>query len=158
MKRDKLYNILVNNYFSPREARALSAPRVNQYSSRLQDPDVIWKSGLIQKAIKSRRSFVLNCKAQGYNSNQIKKAISAFYKGQMGQLDSSPMKFLRIEYAVTPSHVTNYALSTKLREREQVNRVAKVMGVKYGRKSPIAPKVKSELFVIQPQYDFLDKI
>jgi hypothetical protein len=158
MTHERLYNMCLSAGFSKREAKALSFPKVNQYSKELQNADVIWKSGLIQKAIRSRRNFVNNCKSAGFTENQVKTAIKAFYRGQMDQLDSSPMKFLRQEYMLPSNNLSNYALSVKLRERAQINRVARVMGVHYGKKAPALPKPKPELFVKQPQDNFLGKI
>jgi hypothetical protein len=157
MTHERLYNICINAGFAPREARVLSFPKKNQYDSSLQDADVIWKSGLIQKAIRSRRNFVNNCKASGLTENQTKMAIKAFYKGQ-NALDSSPFKFLRLEYMISTQNLSNYALATKLREREQINRVARAVGVRYGKRTPALPKPKLELFVRPTQNDFLDKI
>lgn len=158
MTHERLYNICLNNGLSPYEARKLSRPKVNQFSSRLQDPDVIWKSGLIQKAIKSRRNFILGMRADGYDDVQIKKAIRMFYKGQEGQGDSAVFRFLKIEYMIPDNRISNYQLSVLLRSRAQINRVARVVGVRYGKKAPALPKPRAELFVKQPQDNFLGKI
>jgi hypothetical protein len=158
MTHEKLYNICLNGGLSRYEARKLSKMKVNQNSSRLQDPDVVWKSGLIQKAIRSRRNFILGMRADGYSDPQIKTAIRMFYKGQEGQGDSAVMRFLQLEYMLPDSRISNYQLSVLLRSRAQVNRVARVVGVRYGKKAPALPKPKPELFVKQPQDNFLGKI
>jgi len=153
--REMIIRHLVLNGFAKWEARKIAFAKTNQWSKQLQDPEVMWRSGLIQKAIKSRRAWILNCRAMGYTEEQIKKAIGGFYRGQINQLDSSPWKFIRDEYMIPPAELTNYMLATKLREREQINRVARVMGVRYGRKAPKYPKPRPELFVKQPEDRFL---
>jgi hypothetical protein len=158
MTPEKLYKICVNNGLSPYEARKLSRMKTNQNSNVLQNPDVVWKSGLIQKAIKSRRNFILGMRNDGYNDEQIKKAIRAFYKGQENQGDAAVMRFLKLEYSVESAKISNYQLSVLLRSRAQINRVARVVGVHYGKKAPALPKPKLELFVKQPQDNFLGKI
>jgi hypothetical protein len=158
MTHEKLYNICLNGGLSRYEARKLSYMKVNQFSRAYQDPDVVWKSGLIQKAIRSRRNFILGMRADGFSDPQIKTAIRMFYKGQEGQGDAAVMRFLKLEYAVESAKISNYQLSVLLRSRAQINRVARVVGVRYGKKAPALPKPRAELFVKQPEDNFLGKI
>jgi hypothetical protein len=155
MTHERMFQLLVNNGFLKREARKIAYAKVNQASSALQDPDVLWKSGLVQKAIRSRRSWIKGCLAEGWSINQIRNAIPKFYQRQ--EKDSDFFKWLRIEYAIPASGISTYSLSLKLRERAQINRVARYTGVRYGKKLPTTLRPKPELFVRQPEDNFLGK-
>ncbi len=153
-----IYNRLVLNGFSGHEARKIAFSKINQNDKNLQDPEVMWQSGLIQKAIKSRRAYINNCRLNGWTDNQIKKSIRLFYKGHEQEGDSAAWRFLKLEYMLPDARTSNYQLSVLLRARSQINRVARVMGTRYGKSLPKTYKPKAELFVKQPEDNFLGKI
>jgi hypothetical protein len=155
MTRERLFTILRSNGFLSREANKLCNAKKNQYSNERQDIDVLWKSGLIQKAIRSRRSWIKGCRESGLSDNQIKNLIPKFYQGQ--ERDSDFFKWLRQEYMIPSGDISNYQLSIKLRERAQINRVARLVGIRYGKKLPTTLRPKPELFVKQPEDNFLGK-
>jgi hypothetical protein len=156
--REMIMRHLTLNGFSTWEAKKICYAKVNQNSSELQNPDVMWQSGLIQKAIKSRRAYIENCRRAGWDDATIKRSIKTFYKGQEDAGDSAVFRFLKIEYTIPSQKVSNYQLSVLLRARGQINRVARVMGVRYGKSLPKTYKPKPELFVKQPEDNFLGKI
>jgi hypothetical protein len=155
---EMIYNRLVLNGFSKWEARKIAWGKTNQNDKTLQDPEVMWQSGLIQKAIKSRRAYIENCRLNGWTDKQIKKSIRMFYSGHELESNSSAWKFLKLEYMLPDTRTSNYQLSVLLRARSQVNRVARVMGTRYGKSLPKTYKPKPELFVKQPEDTFLGKI
>jgi hypothetical protein len=156
--REMIMNRLTLNGFSKWEAKKIAFAKTNQYDNSLQDPEIMWQSGLIQKAIKSRMAYIQNCRKLGWDDATIRRSIKTFYKGQENAGDSAIFRFLKIEYMIPSASVSNYALSVLLRARGQINRVARVMGVRYGKSLPKTYKPKPELFVKQPQDNFLGKI
>ena len=149
MDRQTLFKILVANNFLPREAHRISESTVNQFSKELQDPDVIWKSGLVQKAIRSRRIFVNNLRSQGWSDRAIIGSLSAWYRGRAN--DSSTWEFLRREYVVKTSEAPHYKLAVRARARALVSKLGKATGVPYGRK---LPRPTRSTLVVRPQEQF----
>jgi hypothetical protein len=142
------------NGFSKSEARQISRAEKNQYSHERQDADVLWRSGLIQKAIRSRRNWIENCRSIGWTDDEIRRGIMAFSRGH--ETKSDAFLFLKFEYGIPDvTSISNYQLSLRLRERDRINRVARVFGVRYGRKQPVLRKPKPELFVRQPEDNFM---
>jgi hypothetical protein len=154
--REMIIRHMTLNGFAYAEARKIAYAKVNQNDRHsLQEPDVLWHSGLIQKAIRSRRAYIQNCRNSGWSEDQIKKSIRMFYKGHEKDGDVEFFKWLKIEYEIPSAHLTNYALSVHLRARDRINRVARIMGVRYGKSTPKKYKIKPELFVKQPEDRFL---
>jgi hypothetical protein len=149
VERETLFNILRANNFLKSEARRIAYSTVNQYSAELQDVDVIWQSGLVQKAIKSRNIFVNNLRKLGWNDRQIVGTLSAWYRGRAS--DATTWSFLRREYAVKVSEAPHYKMAVRARARAMVGKLGKVTGFPYGKR---LPRPTRSTLVVKPQERF----
>jgi hypothetical protein len=124
--------------------------KINQYSSELQDPNVVWESGLIQKALRKRTITVNNLRKLGMNDRQIIGVIAQWYKGKKG--DSSTMLFVRAEYQIPTKDIHSYKLAVRARARAMVSKLGKnLSGIPYGHK---LPRPTRSTLVVRPQEQF----
>lgn len=151
MEREALYNLLRSNYFLKSEARRIAYSKKNQYSGKddLQDPDVIWESGLVQKAIRSRKIFVNNLRKLGWSDKAIVGSLSSWYKGRA--TDSATWEFIRREYKVSTSEVHSYKMAVRARAKALVGKLGRATGVPYGRS---LPKPSKSTLNVKPQDRF----
>jgi hypothetical protein len=148
--RKTLYSILIKGHFLPTEAKRIAYATVNSYDrEKLQDPDVIWQSGLVQKAIRSRTNFVNNLRAQGWSDRAIVGTLSAWYRGRA--TDSSSWAFLRKEYSIPTKEIHTYKLAVRARAKALVGKLSKATGTPYGRK---LPKPSRSNLTVRPQDRF----
>jgi hypothetical protein len=134
MNATKLADILTKAGFSKREIKALVEPTKNQYSAEKQDLNELWKTGLIQKAIKSRVKYIHQCRDEGWSDSEIKKSILAIDRNLESQANGL-WAFLRIEYMIPANKSLSYKVAVKNRAKSLINQTAQgKMGVRYGKR------------------------
>ena len=134
MNATKLADILTKAGFSKREISALTNPTKNQFDSSVQDLNELWKTGLIQKAIKSRVKYIHQCRDEGWSDSEIKKSILAIDRNL--ESENGIWAFIRLEYSVkTDTRGFSYKLAVRNRTRSLINQTAQgKMGVRYGKR------------------------
>jgi hypothetical protein len=134
----------------PVEARRLAFPKKNQFSSELQNADVLWKSGVIQKALRQRAITVDNLRRSGLNDRQVIGVIASWYRGKKG--DSSTWLFVKSTYSVPTREIHSYKTAVRARARAMVSKLGKnAIGLPYGKR---LPKPTKSTLVIKPQEQF----
>jgi hypothetical protein len=150
MTHEQLYRICLSGHLLPTEARRIAYAKVNQYSSELQNPDKIWESGLVQKALRKRTNTVNNLRKMGVPDRSIIGIISQWYKGKKG--DSSSWLFIKDVYNVKPAEIHSYKMAVRARARTLVSKLGKGrLGIPYGRS---LPKPTRSTLVVRPQEQF----
>jgi len=133
MTPEKLDTILKGAGFSKRESDSLISPKRNQYDQSPQDLNELWKTGLIQKAIKSRVKYIHQCRDEGWSNSDIKKSILQIDRNL--EANGGLFQWLSIEYAIPANKSLSYKVAVKNRARTLINRTAQdKMGIRYGKR------------------------